>query len=51
MINKNASTQVLNQDSVLAALEKSLAMIEFDLNGEVLWVKHLMLVNMEKALM
>lgn len=42
---------MINRDSVLAALEKSLAMIEFDLNGEVLWVKQLMLVNMEKALM
>lgn len=41
MININTSTQVLKQDSVLAALEKSLAMIEFDLNGNVLWVNQL----------
>lgn len=31
------STQVLNEQSVLAALEQSLAMIEFNLQGEVLW--------------
>ena len=38
--SKPASTQVLNQDSVLAALEKSLAMIEFDPHGKVLWANH-----------
>ncbi|MFS0654622.1 methyl-accepting chemotaxis protein [Bacillus sp. 179-C3.3 HS] len=32
------STQVLEQSAVLGALEHSLAMIEFNLNGEVLWV-------------
>ncbi|GGG01493.1 methyl-accepting chemotaxis protein [Paenibacillus abyssi] len=31
------SKQVLNPDAVLSALEKSLAMIEFDLEGTVLW--------------
>lgn len=31
------STQVLNGHAVLAALEQSLAMIEFNLRGEVLW--------------
>ncbi|GAQ18481.1 chemotaxis protein [Oceanobacillus picturae] len=40
MINsllKPTSTQVLDQNSVLAALEMSLAMIEFDPYGNVLW--------------
>lgn len=32
------STQVLDADSVLTALERSLAMIEFDLQRRVLWV-------------
>lgn len=32
------STQVFEEGSVLAAMEKSLAMIEFDPNGQVLWV-------------
>ncbi|OLP66000.1 Biofilm dispersion protein BdlA [Bacillus pumilus] len=32
------STQVLEQSAVLGALEHSLAMIEFNLTGEVLWV-------------
>lgn len=36
MILRN-STQVLNVKSVLAALEESLAMIEFNMQGEVLW--------------
>lgn len=31
------STQVLNEKSVLTALEQSLAMIEFNMQGEVLW--------------
>ncbi|MFC7677630.1 methyl-accepting chemotaxis protein [Paenibacillus sp. GCM10028914] len=31
------STQVLDEKSVLAALEQSLAMIEFNMQGEVLW--------------
>ncbi len=31
------STQVFEEDAVLAAMEKSLAMIEFDPNGKVLW--------------
>ena len=35
-----SSTQVLDQDAVLAALEQSLAMIEFDLCGKVLWANH-----------
>lgn len=35
-----ASTQVLDQNSVLAALEASLAIIEFDPYGNVLWVNH-----------
>ncbi|OBR65055.1 chemotaxis protein [Paenibacillus oryzae] len=34
------STQVLNESAVLAAIENSLAMIEFDLQGKVLWVNH-----------
>ena len=37
---KPTSTQVLNQNSVLAALERSLAMIEFDPHGKVLWANH-----------
>lgn len=35
--NKNSSTQVLNETSVLAALESNLAMVEFDLNKKVIW--------------
>ena len=31
------STQVLEKEAVLAAIENSLAMIEFDSNGKVLW--------------
>lgn len=42
MIGENkaqyATTQVLDQKSVLAAIEQSLAMIEFDSQGRVLWV-------------
>ncbi|MFC5450105.1 methyl-accepting chemotaxis protein [Paenibacillus aestuarii] len=37
---KHQSTQVLNEGSVLAAMESTLAMIEFDLNGKVLWVNN-----------
>ncbi|MEK3797105.1 methyl-accepting chemotaxis protein [Peribacillus sp. FSL H8-0477] len=33
-----SSTQVLDESSVLAALELNLAMIEFNLNREVIWV-------------
>ncbi|CAM4453056.1 PAS domain S-box-containing protein [Paenibacillus endophyticus] len=32
------TTQVLDQESVLTAVEQSLAMIEFDAQGKVLWV-------------
>ncbi|WP_138754587.1 methyl-accepting chemotaxis protein [Paenibacillus sinopodophylli] len=32
------TTQVLDQESVLTAVEQSLAMIEFDTHGKVLWV-------------
>lgn len=39
-LSKTTSTQVLNQNSVLAALETSLALIEFDPYGNVLWVNH-----------
>lgn len=38
IINSNRSTQVLNQKSILSALESHLAMIEFNLNREVIWV-------------
>lgn len=34
---KNTSTQVLNVHAVQAAMEQSLAMIEFDIEGRVLW--------------
>lgn len=34
----NRSTQVLDEKAVLASLESNLAMIEFDLNGKVIWV-------------
>ncbi|MBS8266520.1 PAS domain S-box protein [Mesobacillus boroniphilus] len=34
---KMKSTQVFQEDAVLAAIERSLAMIEFDPNGKVLW--------------
>lgn len=36
--NFNRSTQVLNQKAILSALESNLAMIEFNLNKEVIWV-------------
>ena len=36
--NINISTQVLDETSVLAALESNLAMIEFNLDGKVIWV-------------
>ncbi|MCS0788673.1 PAS domain-containing protein [Cytobacillus firmus] len=35
--NHFKSTQVLEKEAVLAAIENSLAMIEFDGNGKVLW--------------
>ena len=35
--NHFKSTQVLEKEAVLAAIENSLAMIEFDSNGKVLW--------------
>src|SRR5690606_33566154 len=38
MINTGTSTQILDETSVLAALESNLAMIEFNLNREVIWV-------------
>lgn len=34
------STQVLNKDALLSALESNLAMIEFNLNKEVIWVNN-----------
>lgn len=34
----NSTTQILNETSVLTALESNLAMIEFNLNKEVIWV-------------
>ncbi len=34
----NSGTQILNETSVLAALESNLAMIEFNLSREVIWV-------------
>lgn len=34
----NISTQVLDETSVLASLESNLAMIEFNLDGKVIWV-------------
>ncbi|WP_319003652.1 methyl-accepting chemotaxis protein [Sutcliffiella horikoshii] len=34
----NVSTQILEENSVLSALERNLAMIEFNLNKEVVWV-------------
>lgn len=40
-IISSSDTQVLDQSAVLAALEQSLAMIEFDPYGEVLWANHL----------
>lgn len=35
--NINVSTQVLNERAVLASLESNLAMIEFNLDGKVIW--------------
>ncbi|WP_394191564.1 methyl-accepting chemotaxis protein [Paenisporosarcina quisquiliarum] len=40
------STQILDQTSVLAALESNLAMIEFNINREVIWVNENFAVNM-----
>ncbi|BBI34631.1 methyl-accepting chemotaxis protein [Cohnella abietis] len=37
MLLEIATTQVLNEKAVLAALEQSLAMIEFNMHGDVLW--------------
>lgn len=37
-VNVNVSTQVLDETAVLASLECNLAMIEFDLEGKVIWV-------------
>ncbi|MGD6993327.1 methyl-accepting chemotaxis protein [Sutcliffiella horikoshii] len=42
----NASTQILEEKSVLSALERNLAMIEFNLNKEVIWVNE----NFAKAM-
>lgn len=36
--NINVTTQVLEQNAMLSALEKNLAMIEFNLEREVIWV-------------
>lgn len=36
--NVNVTTQVLEQNAILSALEMNLAMIEFNLNREVIWV-------------
>ena len=35
--NSNITTQVLDENAVLASLESNLAMIEFDLNRKVIW--------------
>ncbi|UJF35454.1 methyl-accepting chemotaxis protein [Paenibacillus hexagrammi] len=45
-ITTHSSTQVLNSDAVLGALEHSLAMIEFDPQGKVLWANE----NFAKAM-
>ncbi|MGE7601533.1 methyl-accepting chemotaxis protein [Peribacillus sp. NPDC097675] len=37
-LQNNKSTQILDETSVLAALEFNLSMIEFNLNREVIWV-------------
>lgn len=37
-LHNNKSTQILDEHSVLAALEVNLSMIEFNLNREVIWV-------------
>ena len=42
----NRSTQILDQTSVLAALESNLAMIEFNINREVIWVNENFAENM-----
>lgn len=42
----NRSTQILDQTSVLAALETNLAMIEFNINREVIWVNENFAENM-----
>jgi PAS domain S-box-containing protein len=45
-IGRYASTQVLDRYAVLAAIERSLAMIEFDTDGKVIWVNE----NFAKAM-
>ena len=37
-LKKSSSTQILDESAVLAALELNLAIIEFNLNREVIWV-------------
>ncbi|PUA39926.1 chemotaxis protein [Paenibacillus elgii] len=44
------TTQVLNEKAVLAALEQSLAMIEFNVQGEVLWANENFAHAMEYSL-
>lgn len=44
------TTQVLNEKAVLAALEQSLAMIKFNVQGEVLWANENFAHAMEYSL-
>lgn len=45
--NLLASSQVLNESAVLTAIESSLAMIEFDAHGRVLWANYNFAKTME----
>ena len=44
-MNERTSTQVLDLNEVVFALESNLAMIEFDIKGNILWVNELFATN------
>lgn len=45
-MGRRNNTQILDVNEVILALETNLAMIEFDLKGNILWVNHLFATNM-----
>lgn len=47
LANASKSSQVLEEGAVLAAIERSVAMIEFDPNGKVLWANENFAKTME----
>ena len=50
MLVGRESTQVLSQQNVLTALESNLAMIEFNLNGEIIWVNKLFACTLDYSI-